>query len=159
MRRLKAAVALAIAMPGWLGGCQEQKTVVVEQASTASVAAVPPPSHPPLPPLPRPRPRTPCDAPAGTGPFERPPRPISTKTIPLPPRVLAEHVSGCAGVRFRIGPDGVARDITVMADYPLGYGFGETARQAIAGSVWAPRDDLAWHYIVFHMNPPAPHRG
>jgi hypothetical protein len=141
-------------MPGALAGCQAQKIVVVQQAATANVAAAPPRSHP-LPPLEHPRPRSPCDAPAGTGPFERTPRPVHTQTIPLPPRVLAEHVSGCAGVRFRIGPDGLAHDMTVMADYPPGYGFGETARQAIAASVWAQRDDLAWHYLVLHMNPPA----
>jgi hypothetical protein len=154
--RLQVAVVLAIAMVGGLGGCQDQKTVVVQQAATASVAVVPPRPHP-LPPLPHPKPRTPCDAPAGTGPFERTPQPIHTTSIPLSPRSLAEHIAGCAGVRFRIGPDGLAHDITVMADYPLGYGFGETARQTIEAAVWATRDDLAWHYIVFHMNPPGPH--
>jgi hypothetical protein len=61
-------------------------------------------------------------------------------------------------VRFRISPDGTPCDITVVADYPVGYGFGDTAVQSIEAMAWPPRDDLAWHYIVVNINPP-PHPG
>ena len=69
---------------------------------------------------------------------------------------LAEHVNGCAGVRFRIGRDGTPRDIQVLADYPVGYGFGDAVQQMVATTRWTPRDDLAWHYelkTVFTVQP------
>jgi hypothetical protein len=47
-------------------------------------------------------------------------------------------------------------DITVVADLPPGYGFGDAAKQAAASMVWAPRNDSAWQYIVFNEGPP-PH--
>jgi hypothetical protein len=50
----------------------------------------------------------------------------------------------------------LAHDVVVMAEYPLGYGFAETARQALGVSRWAPRDDLAWHYIVINRVPSVP---
>ena len=75
--------------------------------------------------------------------------PVQTASIPKPARAVAEHVNGCGGVRFRIGPNGMPQDIEVMADYPVGYGFGETVRQAVASSRWAPRDDLSWHYVNY----------
>ncbi len=127
-----------------LAGCQEQKTVVLEQASAGSVAATGA--------APAPRPpqhvHTPCDAPAGTGPFERTDRPAQSQPVRYPQRVIDENVAGCAGIRFRIGADGTPRDLTALTEYPLGYDFAATARQAIEATRWSPRDDLSWHYIV-----------
>lgn len=142
----------AILSAALLAACQEQRTVVLEQSSSANLAsntgsgagmyqAAPRPSLPP----------SPCIAPAGTGPFERLHKPLSATTIRKPDRALAEHVHGCAGVRFRIGPDGLPRDMVVMAEYPAGYGFGEVAREAIAGSRWEARDDLSWRYLIINM--------
>ncbi|MBV9784252.1 MAG: energy transducer TonB [Acidisphaera sp.] len=71
----------------------------------------------------------------------------------MPARALAEHVSGCAGVRFRIASDGSPHDITVMAEYPAGYGFGDTARAVIAAARWPPKDDEAWRYLILNMRP------
>ncbi len=139
-----------------LASCQEQKTVILEQQSSAALAAnaAPPPS---------PRPRmvaqqdtSPCRAPAGTGPFERLPHPVSSAPVPMPPRALAEHVNGCAGVRFRLAPDGSPTDMTVMAEYPAGYGFGDTASAAITATRWPAKDDQAWRYVVINMHPGAP---
>jgi|GEM_PF-6978452 hypothetical protein len=138
-----------------LAGCQEQRTVILEQQSAAAQAAnvAPPP--------PRPRAVTqqdtsPCRAPAGTGPFEHLPHVVSSASVPMPPRAMAEHVNGCAGVRFRLAPDGSPTDITVMAEYPAGFGFGATASAAIAASRWPAKDDQAWRYMVINMHPGAP---
>ena len=135
-------VAAGIAACVGLAGCQEQRTVVVEQQaqSAGGVAPVARPQfavH-----------YSPCAAPRGTGPFEPLTPPVHVESIPKPQRALAEHVNGCAGVRFRIGRDGIPQDIQVMADYPAGYGFGDAVRQMVATSRWTPRDDLAWHYAV-----------
>ena len=128
-----------------LGGCQVQSTTVVDQTAAAGAA----PGRVAV----RVVARSPCAAPARTGPFERLPRPQSGSAVPMPPRALAEHVDGCAGVRFRIGPDGSPRDIMVLAEYPLGYGFGDTAHTLVGVTRWPPKDDTAWHYLVVNMRP------
>ncbi|HTZ69543.1 MAG TPA: energy transducer TonB [Acetobacteraceae bacterium] len=141
--RFVAVIAASVAM---LAGCQQQRTVVVEQAAAGSVSATPP-MHV-LPPLPHPRAASPCSAPAGTGPFERLPKPLTSFPVVTPARAKIEHITGCAGVRFRIGPDGHAQDITLMAEYPLGYGFGDAALHWLSTATWPPHDDLAGHYAV-----------
>lgn len=93
--------------------------------------------------------RSQCEAPPGTGPFEPTQTPTKPVKLPVPPRVLAESLSTCAGVRFRIGGDGAPIDISVLREFPQGYGVGAVAHELIAQSRWAPRDDLAWHYAIF----------
>jgi hypothetical protein len=133
-----------------VSACQEQRTVVLEQAQAGSVAAGAPGGYQAgAPHAPHARGASQCAPPWGSGPFTPMGKPIETVSIPKPARALAEHVSGCGGVRFRIGPDGTPQDVEVLADYPLGYGFGETVRQAVASSRWAPRDDLSWHYLNY----------
>ena len=131
-----------------LCGCQVQNTTVVDQAAAAGPASNHVLVHVMAP--------SPCAAPAHTGPFEHLTKPRTSSAVPMPPRALAEHVNGCAGVRFRIGPDGSPRDIAVLAEYPLGYGFADTAHAAIATARWAPVDDMAWRYLIINMNPHAP---
>jgi hypothetical protein len=133
-----------------LAGCQEQKTIVLEQASAGSVAAAGVPAAAPRPP---PTHGSPCAAPAGTGPFEHVPPPLSSDKVQMPSRAVAEHVRGCTGIRFRIGSDGLPQDISILAAYPYGYGFGESGQRIVASAKWTPRDDLAWHYLVINMDP------
>ena len=121
--------------------------MVLEQSQSGAFTAVQPAPVAAAPARPVQVAASPCLPPAGTGPFQKMPHPISTQSVNKPLRALAEHVSGCGGVRFRIGPYGEPEDVTVMAEYPLGYGFGETVRQMIVTSRWAPRDDLSWHYL------------
>jgi hypothetical protein len=122
-------------------------------------AVLPPAGIPVAPPPPRRvAVHTPCDAPAGTGPFEHAPKTIAGEPVRWPERAIAENIAGCAGARFRIGPDGTAQDVTVMAEYPAGYDFGGTLRQALATARWPVRDDLAWHYLVI-IRKPAPPQG
>jgi hypothetical protein len=136
-----------------LAGCQVQRTVVIEQQSAAALAA-----NGAVGGLPRPsiQDTSPCRAPAGTGPFEHLDHAVSGTRVAMPARAMAEHVNGCAGVRFRLSPDGTPRDITLMAEYPTGYGFGATAMAAIAGGRWPAKDDDAWRYVVINMHPHAP---
>ena len=139
-----------------LGGCQEQRTVVVAQAQAGSAVGL---ASPPPAPMPQQQRRidilAPCSAPAHSGPFERLPPPVVPGHLPKLARADAEQVTGCAGVRFRVGPDGAPRDITVMADYPVGYGFGDAGAQAIAGTRWSPMDDLSWRYARVLIRPHA----
>ncbi len=133
-----AGVALA-------AGCQEQRTVVLEQSSAASLAATGAP--------PRIVHSSPCASPRGSGPFERLQQPIGGESVSAPPRAQAAHVAGCAGMRFRIGPDGVPTDVTLVAEYPIGYGFGEAGLYKLKTLRWPPRDDLAWHYLIVNLLP------
>jgi hypothetical protein len=143
---LTAASLLAVIA---LAACQEQRTVVVEQAQAGSVAAQGTPAVPPRPAPKRHAGAAQCEPPWGTGPFTRVGNPISTQPVPKPARALAEHVSGCGGVRFRIGPDGAPQDVDVLAEYPVGYGFGDHVKALIENSRWSPRDDLSWHYVDY----------
>lgn len=146
------ASVVVLGLAALLCGCQIQHTTVLEQASSASLAAngmvvaPPPPRRTTVIP-------SPCQSPPGTGPYEHLSKPMQAASVPMPPRALAEHVRGCAGIRFRIGPDGVPQDITVVADYPAGYGFGEAASDAVSRTRWAPKDDMAWRYLVVNMRP------
>jgi hypothetical protein len=78
--------------------------------------------------------------------------PVNHVTVPIPPKALADHVSGCAGVRFRIDPDGTPRDVVALTEYPLGYGFAHTAELAVADFRWPARDDRAWRYLIINMH-------
>jgi pantoate kinase len=71
--------------------------------------------------------------------------------ISVPKRAVTEHVRGCAGIRLHIAPDGTPHDITVVAEVPAGYGFGDAAKQAAASMIWAPVNDSKWQYIVFNQ--------
>jgi hypothetical protein len=96
---------------------------------------------------------SPCTAPAGTGPFERLPKPVGGVPVPMPAKAMADNVRGCAGVRFRIGPDGSTRDVAVLTEYPIGYGFADTAKSIVLKTRWPNQDDLAWRFLIVNMNP------
>ncbi len=139
---------MAICATTMLCGCQVQNTTVVDQTTATGPASRHVVLHIAAP--------SPCTAPAHTGPFERLTRPQTASAVPMPRRALAERVNGCAGVRFRIGPDGSPRDIAVLTEYPLGYGFADTSRAAIAATRWPPGDDMAWRYLIINMHPGTP---
>jgi hypothetical protein len=140
-----------------LQACVEQKTTVLEQASQGTVAAngVAPSRPPPPPPV---RHLSPCSAPAGSGPFESAQGLLNPHSIKIvwSPEAIAANIHGCAGVRFRIGPDGVPQDVSVLTEYPVGYGLGDSILQAFPALRWTPRNDLAWHFVVINHNPQGP---
>ena len=74
----------------------------------------------------------------------------------MPEKALADHVNGCAGVRFRINTAGWPEDISIAAEYPPGYGFGSSARRWVADARWPARDDAAWRYLVVNIFPDQP---
>lgn len=95
----------------------------------------------------------PCSPPRGSGPFTRAPNPVNHVQVHWSPRAVAANQPGCAGVKFRIGADGVQRDVEVLAEYPIGYGFGASVADAVKSARWAPTDDLAWHYLDLTVRP------
>ncbi len=135
---------MRLAVLTMLAGCQVQHTTVVEQAN-AGGGGVPVPVRRPV------QQRSPCTAPAGSGPFESLQAPYAHPPVPSPPRAVAEHVNGCAGIRFRIGPDGAPTDVEALTEYPIGYGFAETARAKVEAMRWAPRDDLSWRFLIVNI--------
>ncbi len=143
----------------FLCGCQDQKPVVAQQTPSLPL----PPTAPPLPkvlppglrqmpPMPHRRHVSPCAAPLGAGPYAHAPKPLHSPTVPVPQRALAEHVAGCAGVSFRIAPDGTPRDVAVVVEYPPGYGFGDTARKVVQSTAWPPMQDKSLHYVNIRIN-------
>ena len=135
-----------------LGGCQVQHTTVLEASSTNGGGG----GMPVYVPVRRPAsPRSPCTAPAGSGPYEHLSNPIYNPEMALPDRALAAHVNGCAGVRFRLGEDGVPRDVTLVTEYPLGYGFGQRALDKVSAMRWEPKDDLSWRFLVINQVQPS----
>ncbi len=132
-----------------LQACVEDKTVVVQQASQNAVVAGTAPRPAPA------RHTSPCAAPAGSGPFERLEAPLNPHGIVInwSPEAVAANVHGCVGVRYRIGPDGAPQDVTVLTEYPAGFGLGNSVLLAFSDLRWKPRDDLAWHYGIVYHNP------
>ena len=152
MRFISSLAILAVASNA-LMGCQVQHTTVLEASATnaggGGMAYAVPVRRPPPP-------RSPCAAPSSGGPYEHLSNPIYNPPLTLPDRALAEHVAGCAGVRFRLGADGVPQELTLMTEYPLGYGFGQRAMDKVSAMRWAPRDDLSWRFLVINQIQPPP---
>jgi hypothetical protein len=123
-----------------LTACQPQGTAASGADATVSTA---------VPPLPQAAPinlATACAEPWGSGPFTEAGPPLSAPPVIKPARAAREHVSGCAGLRFRIAADGTPTDVEVLVEAPAGYGFGEAAAQALGASRFAPGVDGAFHY-------------
>jgi hypothetical protein len=89
---------------------------------------------------------TACAEPWGSGPFTEVGPPVSAPPVIKPARAAREHVSGCAGLRFRIAADGTPTDVEVLVEAPAGYGFGEAATRRVEASRWGARADGAFHY-------------
>ena len=58
----------------------------------------------------------------------------------LTDKAIAQHVSGCGGVAYYIGQDGVPRDVRLVTEGPLGYGYGSAAVAAVKASRYSPRE-------------------
>jgi len=138
--RLRRPSSLFLLASAWaLTACQPQ-----DQGPSAAEPTVPhqPQAAPP-------NLATACAEPWGSGPFTEAGPMHSAAPITPPPRAAREHVRGCAGLRFRIGGDGLPTDIEVLVEAPDGYGFGEVAAQALGASRWAARRDESFHYITY----------
>ncbi len=128
-----------------LGGCVTQQTTVLEQSQQAMAAGVSPRPRPAAAAA-RGMPPAQCLPPRGTGPFTPMPHLINVVHYIKPARAAADHVAGCASVRFRVAADGVPINIEVLADYPPGYGIADSLSAAIAAARFEPTNDLSWHF-------------
>ena len=73
-----------------------------------------------------------------------------------PPADRPPVSGGCAGVLFRLGPDGRPVDLRVVVESPPGFGFGDAAEKAIAATRFRPDGaDAGWHYVTVTENYPA----
>lgn len=150
--RLLFTAPFALGAAGLLCGCQVWNTSgkgfsLSDPPANAATAYGPAP-----PPIPQSR----CNAPPSVGPTKHLPQPVDFTQLYAPPLAAQAHVSGCGGVKFRIGPDGAATDITVVVEYPLGYGFADAARAQVANMRWETKNTAAWRYLVVNLNPPPP---
>lgn len=131
-----------------LSGCVTQQTTVMEssqqaQASAGAAAAARPVARP------NPFAHVPvqCQPPRGSGPYAPTPRPLNNVQITKPARAIANHIAGCASVRFHISADGTPQTIEVLAEYPAGYELGATLAAGIAQLKYPPAGDTAWRFF------------
>ncbi len=123
-----------------LTACQPQGTAASGADATVSTT---------VPPLPQGAPinlATACAEPWGSGPFTEVGPPVTAPPVIKPARAAREHVSGCAGLRFRIAADGTPTDVEVLVEAPAGFGFGEAAARRVEASRWGAGADGAFHY-------------
>jgi predicted aspartyl protease len=73
---------------------------------------------------------------------------VSETRLDPPDAARAAHVDGCVGVLFRLTPDGVPRDLKIVAEQPPGYGLGAYVMRQIAAARFEPSPDTGWHYEV-----------
>lgn len=94
-----------------------------------------------------------CAPPPGT--VYTSPGPANPDAAPIMPEpALQAHMAGCAGIAFRLDADGAPRDIRLVAEYPLGYGFGAAGIESLAASRYHPPvHDDSQHYLTVVMVP------
>jgi hypothetical protein len=80
-----------------------------------------------------------------------------------PELAKAQHVSGCAAVVFQLTRTGKARNISLLRERPVGYGYGAAiAEQTRRATFVPPASENDWYYraesLTFGMGPivPAP---
>jgi hypothetical protein len=89
----------------------------------------------------------------------------SRSTIPIhpiaPSLAATNHLSGCAAVIFHLTPDGKARDIQLLREYPVGYGYGNAISDAVLKATFnpvaSPISPDGWYYHALSIGlPPVP---
>ncbi len=59
----------------------------------------------------------------------------------------AASLSGCAAVAFQLTHDGKARNITVLREFPIGYGYGTAVSEVIRQATFTPpTSEDTWYY-------------
>lgn len=98
-----------------------------------------------------------CDTAPGAPPVTGPGRVVAIGVAPYPRRAMEARIGvGCAGVLFRITPEGRATDLRVMVEDPPGFGFGEAVIEGLEQTRFQPNpDDGTWHYsnATLHLPP------
>lgn len=91
-------------------------------------------------------------------------------TITQPGAIVApafakeKHINGCAALVFQLHRDGSVKDVTILRELPVGYGFADSAKAAVLGSTFAaPKSEQDWYYLAvsltFGPGAPAPRLG
>lgn len=92
-----------------------------------------------------------CNEPPGSPAVEPAATPVhvDNHTNFFPPQATAAGIRiGCAGVLFRLDPDGNIIDQRVLVEFPANYGFGEAAQAFSSTMKFAPGViDPNWHYL------------
>ena len=66
----------------------------------------------------------------------------------LPPKAKRAHKSGCAGIKFHIGKDGLVHDATVVVEHPEGFGFAKATLAALAETNYGAKQAADhWYFI------------
>ncbi|MCB8879670.1 hypothetical protein ACELLULO517_05455 [Acidisoma cellulosilytica] len=77
-----------------------------------------------------------------------------------PPEAMAAGIRiGCAGIIFRINPEGQAVNARLISEFPDGYGFGAKGLSDLAGEKFPPGvTDPNWHFtrLILRWTGPAP---
>jgi hypothetical protein len=75
------------------------------------------------------------------------PRDPNWALMAAPAIAQAQHVSGCAAVAFQITRDGKATNISVLREFPPGYGYGTAVSDEVRRSTFAPpTSEQDWYY-------------
>lgn len=123
-RRLAQALLLCI-----LAGCTTNNVIIVAPGAQARVACPLPPNSPAV----------------------KPPGMPVIQTNPVwPPQAMASHVPGCAGVLFRLSPEGLPIEQRIVVENPPNFGFGLTAMTALSGNTYKPSGN-GWHYATYTL--------
>ena len=113
-----------------LAGCERNTLVVIA---------------PTLPPAP-----SPCRLSPGAPPaFPPGPQDVAARLHPSA-QAMQARMAGCAGLRFRIAPDGTPRDVRVAVESPSGYGYGAAAVRALTASRYPPRPAETGPYYTIY---------
>jgi hypothetical protein len=74
--------------------------------------------------------------------------PVVMAGIVPSPQAKSEKMSGCAAVKFQIDAKGKANNITVIREYPEGYGYGQAVSDAVRRSTYSvPQDPDDWYFV------------
>jgi hypothetical protein len=81
--------------------------------------------------------------------------------FPPPELAKAQHVSGCAAIVFQLTREGKARNISLLRERPVGYGYGTfVAEQTRRATFAPPASENDWYYraesLTFGVAPIAP---
>jgi TonB family protein len=71
-----------------------------------------------------------------------------------PEAARQKHVAGCAAVTFQLNREGKATNVSVLREFPPGYGYGEAVSEAIRKSRFAPpasKDDLYYRATAINF--------
>jgi hypothetical protein len=75
------------------------------------------------------------------------PREIVPTILTPPALAKAQHINGCATVVFQLTREGKARDISLLRERPVGYGYGAAVYDQVRKATFLPpASEKDWYY-------------